>query len=242
MGTKAASGRKVPDGGPRFSGGASDVEGEEPTNAQKLCAQGGELFLKYDQQKMIDRFGLESDDGFIYLDYLGDAYRIDRATSLVDVKEADGGWREFLEAPYTVLSIYDMLGHFQDQDDDPYLSGEYCPTKSLVKAASTPSAPTGYDRLSALTGHVDELAAGCERIGGKLQPRLARADITYKIPVFDWFDVIFQFWDGDEEFEPKTMFLWDRNALSFMHFETLYYVMGDIMSKLWSGFRVYNLD
>lgn len=214
----------------------------EPTNAQKMGEFGRELFLGYDQQRMIGRFGLESDDGYLYLDYVGDPYRVDRGNGRIDVHGEGDRWISLEEKPYTALAIYDMLCHFQDQDTEPLLAGEFCPTKSLTSMVSTPSAPQGYGNLDALSGHVDELAAACEAIGGELQSRMARADITYLIPVFEWFDVIFQFWDGDEEFAPKTMFLWDRNSLQFMHFETLYYVMQDVMGKLWSGFRAYPED
>ena len=35
-----------------------------------------------------------------------------------------------------------------------------------------------------------------------------------------------------EEFAPKIMILWDRKALDFMHFETLYYVIGLLLQRL----------
>ena len=42
----------------------------------------------------------------------------------------------------------------------------------------------------------------------------------------------FQFWEGDEEFAPKIMILWYKKALDFMHFETLYYVIGLLLQRL----------
>ena len=58
------------------------------------------------------------------------------------------------------------------------------------------------------------------------------ADVCSKIPILPFFPVIFQFWEGDEEFAPKIMILWDRKALDFMHFETLYYVIGLLLQRL----------
>ena len=56
--------------------------------------------------------------------------------------------------------------------------------------------------------------------------------MEYAIPVFRDFSVLFQFWDGDEEFPPRIRWLFDENALSFMHYETLWYVMGAAWSRM----------
>ena len=221
----------------RGAGSKSD-KADGLDNVQRLRDQGKEFFLRYDQQKSIDRFGLEHDDGFLYVDYLSDSFRVDRETSSVDIRDEDGEWTWFKD-PYSAMVIYDMLCHFQDGEGDDSLSGEFCPTQSLTSLAMASSLVKNEHRYDVLMGHTDELASGCERLGGVLQPQKARADITYTIPIFKWFNVIFQFWDGDEEFAPKAMFLWDRNSLSFMHFETLYYVMSDVMTKLWPGFEEY---
>ena len=39
-------------------------------------------------------------------------------------------------------------------------------------------------------------------------------------------------WAGDEEFPPKLLILWDRNADSFLHFETTFYLQGDLLNRL----------
>ena len=212
--------------------------GDGSDNIKKIQAQGIEFFLKYDQQRSIDRFSLEADDSYIYVDYLDGAYRVDRLTALVDLKGADGEWAEFKD-PYTSLVLYDMLCCFQDQEGGASLAGDFCPAKSLTSTVMSASLLGGSNKYDVLMGHTDELAAACERLGGTLQPRKARADITYAIPVFKWFNILFQFWDGDEEFAPKVVFLWDKNTLQFMHYETLYYVMSDIMTRLWPGFEEY---
>ena len=64
------------------------------------------------------------------------------------------------------------------------------------------------------------------------EPVPKSADVCSKIPILPFFPVIFQFWEGDEEFAPKIMILWDRKALDFMHFETLYYVIGLLLQRL----------
>lgn len=62
--------------------------------------------------------------------------------------------------------------------------------------------------------------------------RLAGADLTFEMPVFQDFSVLFQFWDGDEEFQPKILLLWDKVSLSYLHFETTYYLQGDLLETI----------
>ena len=72
----------------------------------------------------------------------------------------------------------------------------------------------------------------CELTGGKIQPKMAGADLTYLFQVTDFFPVLLQFWDGDEEFPPKMLILWDENTDRFMHFETTFYLQGDLLERL----------
>ena len=71
-----------------------------------------------------------------------------------------------------------------------------------------------------------------ERLGGIRQSVPASADACYEIPLFSFFPVLFQFWDGYEEFPPKITILWDKNSLQFMHFETLYYAMNHLLERI----------
>ena len=46
----------------------------------------------------------------------------------------------------------------------------------------------------------------CERLGGS--PGKV-GDVSYTIPLFDFFPVMLQFWDGDDEFGPVLKIMWD---------------------------------
>ena len=59
--------------------------------------------------------------------------------------------------------------------------------------------------------HKKELKTVCESLGGVVQTPMARADLTCLIPVTSFFPVILQFWEGDDEFEPQLVLLWDEN-------------------------------
>ena len=57
-------------------------------------------------------------------------------------------------------------------------------------------------------------------------------DVSRILDVFDFFPVCVRFWDADEEFPASLQFLWDANALDFLYYETLWYVMGDLLERL----------
>ena len=59
-----------------------------------------------------------------------------------------------------------------------------------------------------------------------------RADVAFRIPVTPFFPVLLQFWESDEEFPPKLRLMWDRNADSFLHFETTFFLQGDLLERL----------
>ena len=51
-------------------------------------------------------------------------------------------------------------------------------------------------------------------------------DVSYTIPLFDFFPVMLQFWDGDEEFDPVLKLMWDRRTLADYLLERLLEIMG----------------
>ena len=84
----------------------------------------------------------------------------------------------------------------------------------------------------AFSGKVEEVKQACTCLGGKQTERLAGADLTFEMPVLPGFSVLLQFWDGDEEFLPKILLLWDKVSLSYLHFETTYYLQGDLLKTI----------
>lgn len=68
------------------------------------------LFLSYDQAALIRKFQLEADEGFIYIDYLGESMRVCRSSGRVDARGEAGQWRECRDYN-AVMTIYDLLCH-----------------------------------------------------------------------------------------------------------------------------------
>jgi hypothetical protein len=128
------------------------------------------------------------------------------------------------------MSIYDILC---DAKEDCSLSGVFCPTASLkgiVKGGSfLPGEGGPKDNEYFFDTHFEELKMACEQIGGVPE---GKGDAAYRIRIFPFLPLRFQFWRADEDFEPEIQFLWDENVLSYLHFETLYYVMGHILQRL----------
>ena len=207
------------------------------------------LFLNYDQQRMIEKFALEHDDEFLYIEFVARRYRIDRRSGNVeweeDTRQTDAPLAKDCECDKQnqkkensciwheagfeeVLSIFDLLCYSKD---DCCLSGNYCGINN-VKGANLAAAP-GNDMFApaarAFDHCADRLAAACEALGGTKEKI---GDVSYTLPVFSFLSIQLQFWESDDEFPPQLKFMWDENILQFMHFETTFYVTGHVTDRL----------
>ena len=187
------------------------------------------IFLQYDQEMLIRKFRLEADDLFLYLTYINTPYRINRKDGAVQ-ENCHGGWKECRNYS-TVMTIYDFLCYHQGATA-PTLAGQWCAVGTFIVTGITETETFTKKYAAMFDGRVEELKAACERLGGVLQPRMAGADVTCQIPVTPFFSVLLQFWEGDEEFPPKLKLLWDRNTDKFLHFETTFYLQGDLLERL----------
>lgn len=187
------------------------------------------IFLEYDQELLIRKFRLEADEGYIYLNYLNTPCRINRNDGSVE-EYIQNQWKE-CRSFSTVMTIYDLLCYHQGTTA-PALAGQWCAVGTFVVTGVTNTETFTKKYAAIFDGHAEELKAACETLGGILQPRMAGADVTCRIPVTPFFPVLLQFWEGDEEFPPKLMLLWDRNTDKFLHFETTFYLQGDLLERL----------
>lgn len=199
------------------------------SNYDKQVDMGREWFLRYDQEAMAAKYHLRTDAKYLYVTYLSGDFRIDRKTAAVEEKGKEG-FKECREYS-VVMTIYDMLSYNSDAILPP-LSGEWTPVGSFAAAGTSPDANLFVQSFAdAFSGHVDKLSRACELLG-ELKPRIAGADVTARIDAFPFFPVLFQFWEGDEEFAPQIRLLWDKRTMRYLHFETTYYLQGDLMERL----------
>ena len=193
---------------------------------------GRRIFLEYEQEQLIRKYQLRSDEGWIYLTYLNIPCRISRLTGQID-QLLENRWTE-CRSFSTVMTIYDLLCHHQGPNP-PALYHQWCTVGTFVVTGVTDAGTFTRKYAALFDGKTDALRAACEALGGIPETGRIRADVAYRIPVTRFFPVLLQFWEGDEEFPPKLQLMWDRNAMEFLHFETTFYLQGDLLERLWQA-------
>lgn len=196
------------------------------SNYDQMLALGQRLFLEWNQDQMIRRYHLGSDEHSLYLRFLGQLHRIDRRSAGV-VNLATGQPAGFTAA----LSIFDYLCR---DNALPGMSGQWRAANALKHVAQSSPNTTSLHQPQAdrLQNHIPALRQALPAVSAAPFPQ---GDAACVFPVFDGFNAVFQFWEGDEEFPPSVRFLWDENALSYLRYETLYYVMGEFFDLLWQN-------
>lgn len=205
------------------------VKKEIPSNYDLQVDIGRRIFLEYDQELLIRKFSLRADENWIYLTYLNTPCRIGRGDGRIE-ELAAGTWTECRNFS-TVMTVYDLLCYHKGSIA-PALFHQWCTVGTFVVTGVTETGTFTKKAAAFFDGRLEALKAACIRMGGTMEKRLAGADITCRIPVTPFFPVLLQFWEGDEEFPPKVQLMWDRNADSFLHFETTFYLQGDLLERL----------
>lgn len=184
-------------------------------------------FLAYDQQEIVDKLDLESDEKYIYLWFVGKEYRVDKKNGRVE-----GSKNHFLSAEEAgfqeVLSIFDLLCYSEER---PKASGIWAPINSVkytpraigVNTNFNGSYPEVFDK------NPDGFRKACEKLGGTV---VAIGDIGYEIPIFDEIRVRLKFYFSDDEFPAQMVMLWDSEILKYMRYETTFYVMGHVYQRI----------
>ena len=184
-------------------------------------------FVKYDQDRMISKFSLRNDESYIYIVFLFREYRIDRITGVVEWSE--DGFSTSIEADYNEsMTIYDVLCYSKD---DCCLSGNYCPVNMLKGTVKSSNVGSNMFQKSAdgFNGKLKELETVCGIWGEKLD---LNGDVAAKLYPFSFLPVIIQYWEADEEFPANLKFMFDENILDYMHFETIFFMMGHIVKRI----------
>lgn len=184
-------------------------------------------FLKYDQEKMIEKFCLKHDKEYLYIRFIGRDYRVSRTSGRVEWSEdgflhcTDGNYNE-------AMSIFDVLCYSKE---GCHLSGRFSRINNMKGTVHSSGLGESSTNETALyfDGREELLRRACQLLGGT-EERIG--EVAYRIPAFDFLPVILQFWHSDEEFPPSLQILWDENILSFMHYETTYYTAGHLMERL----------
>lgn len=187
--------------------------------------QAKQHFLTYDQERLVRKLRARSDKQYIYVTFLNDPYRLERTTG--DFQRWDGtAWvdgNSFAE----VMTLLDMIC---DSREDRFISGRW---RSMSDFGLMFHQNLLEDRKDAAADIFDRDPEGfrraCIAMGGQPIPG---ADIGYAIALFDGLRIGVQFWHGDDEFYPRLRYLWDENALQYIRYETMHYVIPLMLKRL----------
>lgn len=194
-------------------------------NYEKQAMQAKKHFLTYDQKELIARCGLRYDEAFFYIKFLGEDYRICRASGDMERWTA-GQWVDG-NAFGEVMTILDWLC---DSRKDRYITGNWVNIvtqgnyfhRSLQEDETDPDAEL-FDK------DPGSFRSACLALGGKPHPS---GDIAYTIELVDGLCVLVQLWHGDEEFPPRLCVLWDENALRYIRYETTWFAVGLLLQRM----------
>lgn len=195
---------------------------EKRDNYQITLVRTRELFLKYDQQAIIDRFSLNADERYLYLTFVARPYRIERATGAIEFLK--DRWRPAGHGDG--MTIYDILC---DSKPDARVSGRFQNAWNQRNVSSAPNGSLFQSSADFFSGKCDSLSAACERLGGE---RVSTGDVGFDIPVFNEIKMRMLFWDADDEFPASMNLQWDEHILDFMRYETTFYAAGFILNRL----------
>lgn len=215
------------------------MEKKKPqSNYDSQIDVGKRIFLEYDQERLIRKFRLEADAQWIYLTYLNTPCRISRESGQID-EFLNGTWMECRNYS-TVMTIYDLLCYHQGPNA-PILFHQWCTVGTFIVTGVSDTDTFTKKYAAIFDGHIEQLRSACASLGGIPETGKTRADAAFRIPVTHFFPVLLQFWESDEEFSPKLQLMWDRNADSFLHFETTFFLQGDLLERLKQAMAVSDL-
>ena len=181
-------------------------------------------FLTYDQQKLIDKFQLKSDNEYIYVNLLWQQYRIRRTTGDMEYRKGET-WLDG-NSYDEVMTILDLLC---DSRDDRHLAGKLSSMASFGRIFYKSSYDDKPDPTAQwVQDHLESFLRTCNHLG---QP-ISGGDFGYVFDLFDGLKLGFHFWEGDEEFAPRIRFLWDENALQYLRFETMHMAVSLLINFL----------
>ena len=198
---------------------------QNQSNYDKVIEEWRLRFLKMDQEALIEKFQLESDEMAVYLTYFNYKMRIDRFTGVIT----------YLEEPQKIAGFntcMDIYNLFHYSIDIPVASGILVPFRQVKRVYPFEAA---YKRTvlktlqETFSGHVEELRKACEKLGGKPLPQ---GDVGYQLSVYPFLDIAVYFWDADDEFEAQANMLFDSNITNFLHEENVVCVAADAVYYL----------
>ena len=178
-------------------------------------------FTQYDPAVILQNPGVTFDGQCYFTRFLGEEVRIDADTGVITLEGRKAGVGE-------ALSVYDWLC---DRKKYAAAAGDYCPVSSLpgVYVSGSGLFMDGGPMASCADREPERFASACTHMGGRA---VKLGDMGYILPVFPDVSMCLKFYFSDEEFPASMSFLWDKNMLQFVRYETVYYIAGCLQQRL----------
>ena len=199
---------------------------ERKNNYEIQAAQARTLFCARDLDAVAHEHGLRQEGQWLHLRLLGEPYRVSRRNGRIERGE-NGLWLP-ADGFDETLTIFDLLC---DAKPGRRAAGDWKTTldfggqvhRGLMEPNRADALELLYDRRPEL------LERACLRLGGT---PMAGADVSFSLPFFEELRIAVQFWHGDEEFSPRLRFLWDAAADQYLRYETMYYALSLLRTRL----------
>ncbi len=182
-----------------------------------------QYFLNFDQESLAKYWNLKMDEQAIYVVFFRKKYAISRTDGTVTYADSE------LPVSYEeALSIFDLLCH---EGTGKKLSGRLAPVNSLKGSPRMGGVGTDFYGQQAARFDRDPqlLRKACLALGGQEIPA---GDVGFRFSIFRNLTVTMKFYRGDEDFPASVTLLWDENMLSFVYYETVFYIGGFLISRL----------
>lgn len=181
-------------------------------------------FLRYDQQKLIEKFKLKHDETYLYTKMLGRPYRIHRKSGDLE-GFVDGNWVD-ANTHGEYMTLLDLVC---DSRADRFVTYRW---KTMVSFGNLfhRDLMEGRDAFAEeIQKNPEAFCRACEALGGTPQKI---GDISYAIELFDGLCICLQFWEEDEDFPAQVVWFWDENALMYLKYETMYFAVGLLKKRI----------
>ena len=186
-------------------------------NAQKF-------FLSYDQEHLIQKFGLHADEDYLYPIMFRTLYRIDRKTG--SFERYRGVWQD----ANTFGEVMTILDWLCDSRPQRYICGRWINVVSHGHYFHSGLQEERDDPVAlSFSQNAGLFRAACLALGGREMPG---GDVGYAIELLDGLSIYVQLWHGDDEFAPRLRFLWDENTAMYLRYETTWYAVGLLMRRI----------
>ena len=198
---------------------------ERRDNYAMQAEKAKESFLHYDQEALIRKFRLRADENYLYPVMLSDTYRLSRTTG--DLSRYAGDTWVDANTHGEVMTLLDLLC---DSREDRFLTGSW---KSM-QAFGNQIHRNLLERPRDLTAerfaqNMDRFERACRSLGGMPVPM---GDMGFAIELFDGLKIAVALWREDEDFPAALRYYWDENALMYIRYETMYYAVDLLRSRL----------